>query len=38
MPFLEIPAGSTPAVLGFTLRNHIIGRAQLMGIAETPAR
>lgn len=34
---LDIPAGATPAVLGFMLRSHIIGRAQLMGTAETPA-
>jgi Raf kinase inhibitor-like YbhB/YbcL family protein len=34
---LNIPAGATPAVLGFMLRGHIVGRAQLMGTAETPA-
>jgi Raf kinase inhibitor-like YbhB/YbcL family protein len=34
---LDVPAGATPAVLGFMLRGHIIGRAQLMGTAETPA-
>jgi len=34
---LDIPAGATPAVLGFMLRSHIVGRAQLMGTAETPA-
>jgi len=34
---LDIPAGATPAVLGFILRGHIIGRAQLMGTSETPA-
>jgi Raf kinase inhibitor-like YbhB/YbcL family protein len=33
---LSIPGGSTPAVLGFTLRDHIIGRAQLTGVSETP--
>lgn len=38
VPSLDIPAGSTPAVLGFILRDHVIARAQLMGIAETPAR
>ncbi|MET4781974.1 YbhB/YbcL family Raf kinase inhibitor-like protein [Glaciihabitans sp. UYNi722] len=34
---LDIPAGATPAVLGFMLRANIIGRAQLIGLAETPA-
>ncbi|MHB1173012.1 MAG: YbhB/YbcL family Raf kinase inhibitor-like protein [Lacisediminihabitans sp.] len=34
---LEIPAGSTPAILGFTQHDHVIGRAQLMGVTETPA-
>ncbi|MHC5796723.1 YbhB/YbcL family Raf kinase inhibitor-like protein [Lacisediminihabitans sp. FW035] len=34
---LDIPAGATPAVLGFMLRGHIIGRAQIMGTTETPA-
>ena len=34
---LDVPAGATPAILGFMLRGHIIGRAQLMGTAETPA-
>lgn len=33
---VDIPAGSTPAVLGFMMREHVIGRAQLMGVAETP--
>jgi Raf kinase inhibitor-like YbhB/YbcL family protein len=32
---LEVPAGSTPAYLGFVLRDHIIGRAQLVGISVT---
>lgn len=36
VPSLDIPAGSTPAHLGFALRDHIIGRAQLMGTSETP--
>ena len=35
---LDLPAGATPAVLGFMLRGHIIGRAQLMGTAETPSQ
>jgi phosphatidylethanolamine-binding protein (PEBP) family uncharacterized protein len=34
---LNIPADATPAVLRFMLRGHIVGRAQLMGTAETPA-
>jgi Raf kinase inhibitor-like YbhB/YbcL family protein len=38
VPSLDIPAGSTPAALGFMMREHVIGRAQLMGLAETVAR
>jgi Raf kinase inhibitor-like YbhB/YbcL family protein len=34
---LELPQGATPAVLGFMLRGIILGRAQLIGLAETPA-
>lgn len=34
---LELAAGSTPAVLGFMMRGIIIGRAQLIGLAQTPA-
>ena len=34
---LELPKGATPAVLGFMLRGIILGRAQLVGLAETPA-
>jgi Raf kinase inhibitor-like YbhB/YbcL family protein len=34
---LDVAPGSTAAVLGFTLRDHIIGRAQLMGVSETKA-
>lgn len=37
VPSLDIPAGSTPAILGFTLFDHVIGRAQLSGVTETPA-
>ena len=33
---LEIDAGSTPAILGFTLFEHVIARAQLIGSSETP--
>jgi Raf kinase inhibitor-like YbhB/YbcL family protein len=32
---LDIGTGSTPAVLGFTLFSHVIGRAQLIGTSET---
>ncbi len=34
---LDIAEGSTPAILGFTLRDHIIARAQLIGVSETPS-
>jgi len=34
---LAIPAGSTPAILGFTVASHIIARAQLTGVSQTPA-
>ncbi|CAN5183439.1 YbhB/YbcL family Raf kinase inhibitor-like protein [soil metagenome] len=37
VPSLDIPAGATPAVLGFMMRESIIGRAQLVGLASTPA-
>ena len=33
---LELDPGSTPAVLGFNFLGHIVGRAQLMGVTETP--
>lgn len=32
---LDVPAEATPAYLGFVLRDHIIGRAVLMGISRT---
>jgi Raf kinase inhibitor-like YbhB/YbcL family protein len=32
---LDLEEGSTPAILGFTMLGHIIGRAQLVGITET---
>jgi len=32
---LPVPDGGTPAVLGFMLREHIIGRAQLTGRSES---
>ncbi len=35
---IDIPDGATPAVLGFVLRANIVGRAQLMGTAETPPK
>jgi phosphatidylethanolamine-binding protein (PEBP) family uncharacterized protein len=34
---LDVPKGASPAILGFTLRQNIIGRAQLVGTMETPA-
>lgn len=34
---LDLPADATPAVLGFTLRGSLLGRAQLTGTQETPA-
>ena len=33
---LELEAGSTPALLGGYMRQHVIGRAQLMGVTSTP--
>lgn len=33
---LDLSDDATPAVLGFTLRGHLLGRAQLMGTQETP--
>jgi Raf kinase inhibitor-like YbhB/YbcL family protein len=36
VPHLDIDAGSTPAVMGFNFLAHIVGRAQLMGVSETP--
>lgn len=32
---LDLPEGSTPARLGFAMRDHVIARAQLMGVMET---
>jgi Raf kinase inhibitor-like YbhB/YbcL family protein len=34
---LSIPAGATPGVLGFMLREHIIGRAHFVATSVTPA-
>jgi Raf kinase inhibitor-like YbhB/YbcL family protein len=34
---LGVPAGSTPAFLGFTMAAHILGRATIVATAETPA-
>jgi Raf kinase inhibitor-like YbhB/YbcL family protein len=34
---LDLPKGATPAVLGFMLRGVILGRAQLVGLMDTPA-
>jgi Raf kinase inhibitor-like YbhB/YbcL family protein len=33
---IGIPADATPALLGFTMASHILGRAVLMATAETP--
>ena len=33
---LEIPPESTPAILGFQIAGHIVARAQLGGVSETP--
>lgn len=35
VPTLDLPVGSTPAVLGFNLHFHTLGRAILMATAET---
>ena len=32
---LDVQPGSTPAVLGFTLRDHLLARAQLTGVTHT---
>ena len=37
VPLLAAPADATPAVVGFVLREHLLGRAQLVGTQETPA-
>jgi Raf kinase inhibitor-like YbhB/YbcL family protein len=34
---IGVPADGTPAVLGFTMAGHILGRATLVATAETPA-
>ena len=34
---LDLEEGSTPGLLGFMLRDHIVARAQLTGTSETPA-
>jgi Raf kinase inhibitor-like YbhB/YbcL family protein len=34
---IGVPADGTPAVLGFTMASHILGRAVIVGMAETPA-
>lgn len=33
---LDIAADATPGLLGFMLRDHIVARAQLTGVSETP--
>lgn len=34
---LDLPAGCTPAVLGFVMREHVIARAQFTALSSTPA-
>ncbi len=34
---LELPAGCTPAALGFVMRTSVIGRAQFVALSSTPA-
>jgi Raf kinase inhibitor-like YbhB/YbcL family protein len=34
---IGVPADATPALLGFTLTSHILGRATIVATAETPA-
>ncbi len=34
---VELPEGARPSILGFTMREHVIGRSSLMGTMETPA-
>ncbi len=33
---LELPEGSTPGLLGFMIAQHVVARAQLVGVSETP--
>lgn len=33
---LDVPEGATPAMLSFIMRQHVIARAQLVGVTETP--
>jgi Raf kinase inhibitor-like YbhB/YbcL family protein len=35
---LELPEDATPARLGGVIAGHIVARAQLVGVSETPAR
>ncbi|PJJ72537.1 hypothetical protein CLV46_2109 [Diaminobutyricimonas aerilata] len=37
VPHLDVPADATPAVLGFLMREHVLARAQLTGVQETPS-
>ncbi|WP_335970361.1 YbhB/YbcL family Raf kinase inhibitor-like protein [Streptomyces sp. CA2R106] len=37
IPAVGVPADATPAVLGFTMAGHTLGRAVLTATAETPA-
>jgi len=35
VPSIDVPQGATPALVGFILRDHIVGRALLTGIQST---
>jgi len=37
VPDIGVPADATPALLGFTMASHILGRATIVATAETPA-
>jgi Raf kinase inhibitor-like YbhB/YbcL family protein len=37
VPDIGVPADGTPAVLGFTMASHILGRATIVGMAQTSA-
>ncbi|TPW70241.1 YbhB/YbcL family Raf kinase inhibitor-like protein [Schumannella sp. 10F1B-5-1] len=36
VPTLEVDADASPAVIGFTMLGHVLGRAQLVGVTSTP--
>ena len=35
VPSIEVPEDATPALLGFILRDHLVGRAVLSGLSRT---